>query len=205
MGNPSIRVFCGPRVFGARAIQSSRLALDSHGIAPLSLDSKEHLGILNGTAFSASVASLALHDAVNLALLTQVCTAMGVEALAGNRASFHPFIHAIARPHPGQVSNFYISISPSILQLLPLYRLSVLDWFGISCKTVRLQPHQKRKFPSKKMGEHFDKIVTHCVRRRNSLVPKSKTCSSLWTPLRGNATQVRPKNLSPSPGAYICH
>ncbi len=28
---------------------------------------------------------------------------MGVEALAGTRASFDPFIHVVARPHPGQV------------------------------------------------------------------------------------------------------
>ena len=102
-GNPSIRVFDGPAAFGAREIHSSRKALDSHNIAPFLLSSKEHLGILNGTAFSASVASLALNDAVHLALLTQVCTAMGTEALAGTRGSFDHFIHNVARPHPGQV------------------------------------------------------------------------------------------------------
>lgn len=102
-GNPSIHVFDGPAAFGAREIHSSRKALELHNIAPLPLSSKEHLGILNGTAFSASVASLALNDAVHLALLTQVCTAMGTEALAGTRASFDRFIHSVARPHPGQV------------------------------------------------------------------------------------------------------
>ena len=44
-----------------------------------------------------------MHEAVHLALLAQVCTAMGTEALIGTRASHAPFIHAIARPHPGQV------------------------------------------------------------------------------------------------------
>ncbi|ESK92064.1 phenylalanine ammonium lyase [Moniliophthora roreri MCA 2997] len=102
-GNPSIRVFDGPASFGARQIVSSRDALTQKNIEPLALASKEHLGILNGTAFSAAVASLALNDAVHLTLLTQVCTAMGVEALKGNRASFDPFIHNVARPHPGQV------------------------------------------------------------------------------------------------------
>ena len=106
MGNPSIRVFDGPATFGARRICSSRDALASHNISPIPLASKEHLGILNGTAFSASVASLALHDAVHLTLLAHVCTAMGTEALAGTRGSFHPFIHNISRPHPGQVSSF---------------------------------------------------------------------------------------------------
>jgi phenylalanine ammonia-lyase len=29
---------------------------------------------------------------------------MGTEALVGTRGSFDPFIHNVARPHPGQVS-----------------------------------------------------------------------------------------------------
>ncbi|KAJ7435165.1 L-Aspartase-like protein [Mycena galericulata] len=105
MGNPSIRVFDGPAAFGARRIVSSRKALDAHQIEPIPLASKEHLGLLNGTAFSASVACLVLNDAVHLALLSQVCTAMGTEALAGSRGSFDPFIHDIARPHPGQIES----------------------------------------------------------------------------------------------------
>ncbi|PFH52115.1 hypothetical protein AMATHDRAFT_2365 [Amanita thiersii Skay4041] len=105
IGNPSIRVFNGPRVFGGREIVSSRKALEAHNITPISLVSKEHLGILNGTAFSASVAALALNDAVHLALLSQVCTAMGTEALLGTRGNYHKFIHEIARPHPGQVES----------------------------------------------------------------------------------------------------
>lgn len=102
-GNPSIRVYDGP--VDARQIVSSRQALAAHNIEPLPLASKEPLGILNGTAFSAAVASLVLNDAVHLALLTQVCTAMGTEALAGTRLSFDPFIHAVARPHPGQIES----------------------------------------------------------------------------------------------------
>jgi phenylalanine ammonia-lyase len=103
IGNPSIRVFDGPAAFGSRTITPSIDALKAHNIEPMPLASKEPLGMLNGTAFSASVASLALNDALHLTLLAQVCTAMGVEALAGTRASFDPFIHAVARPHPGQV------------------------------------------------------------------------------------------------------
>ncbi|KAF8210362.1 L-Aspartase-like protein [Mycena galopus ATCC 62051] len=103
VGNPSIRAFDGPAAFGARKMVSSRIALAAHSIEPISLASKEHLGILNGTAFSASVAALALNDALQLTLLAQVCTAMGTEALIGSRGSFAPFIHSVARPHPGQV------------------------------------------------------------------------------------------------------
>ncbi|KAF8911465.1 L-Aspartase-like protein [Gymnopilus junonius] len=103
IGNPSIRVFDGPAAFAGRKIVSSVKALQAHGIEPISLASKEHLGILNGTAFSASVASLALNEAVHMMLLSQVLTAMGTEALAGTRSSFDPFIHNTARPHPGQI------------------------------------------------------------------------------------------------------
>jgi phenylalanine ammonia-lyase len=103
IGNPSIRVFDGPVAFGARGIVSSREALVKHKIEPIVLGAKEHLGILNGTAFSASVAALALNEAVHLALLAQICTAMGTEALLGVRGNYAPFIHEVARPHPGQV------------------------------------------------------------------------------------------------------
>ena len=96
-------MYYGALNFGARQIGSSRDVLANHKIQPFPLEDKEPLGILNGTAFSASVGALAIHDAVHLALLAQVCTAMGTEALTGTRASHAPFIHAVARPHPGQV------------------------------------------------------------------------------------------------------
>lgn len=101
--NPSIRVFDGPSAFGARKMVSSRDALAAHKIKPVTLASKEGLGILNGTAFSAAVASLALTEATHLALLAQVCTALGTEALCGTTGSYAPFIHVTARPHPGQI------------------------------------------------------------------------------------------------------
>ncbi|KAF8483798.1 phenylalanine ammonia-lyase [Russula ochroleuca] len=103
IGNPAIRVFDGPAAFGARRIVSSRQALSNHGVEPIVLGAKEHLGILNGTAFSASVGSLVLSEAVHLALLAQICTAMGTEALLGVRGNYAPFIHEVARPHPGQI------------------------------------------------------------------------------------------------------
>ncbi|KAG6820247.1 hypothetical protein H0H93_003411 [Arthromyces matolae] len=101
--SPAVQVFHGAASFGARQMSPSSEALKCHNITPLSLASKEHLGLLNGTAFSASVAALALNDAAHLGLLAQVCTAMGTEALLGSRGNYHPFIHAVARPHPGQV------------------------------------------------------------------------------------------------------
>jgi len=103
VGNPSIQLYHGPEGFNPRQKSPSDKVLKSHSIEPIALASKEHLGIVNGTAVSAAVAALAIDDAIHLALLAQVCTAMGTEALNGTRGSYAAFIHAVARPHPGQV------------------------------------------------------------------------------------------------------
>ncbi|KAK3299443.1 L-Aspartase-like protein [Chaetomium fimeti] len=70
-------------------------------IDPVRLQAKEGLGITNGTAPSCAAACLAIDQANQLALLAQLLTAMGTEALNGNSHNYHPFISAI-RPHPGQ-------------------------------------------------------------------------------------------------------
>ncbi|KAF5325935.1 hypothetical protein D9611_000229 [Ephemerocybe angulata] len=139
IGNPSIKVFYGPSSAGPRRIGSSVDVLAEHKIEPLTLASKEPLGILNGTAFSASVAALALHDAAHLALLAQVCTAMGVEALRGNRSSFHSFIHATARPHPGQVES-----AQTIWDLLQGSKLAHMHEEEVSLKEDRYSLRQDR-------------------------------------------------------------
>lgn len=77
-------------------------ALRTVEMKPIVLEAKEGLGLLNGTAASTSVASLAIYECNQLILLTQVLTAMGCEAMKGSAESFHPFI-AVARPHEGQV------------------------------------------------------------------------------------------------------
>ncbi|KAF2813879.1 phenylalanine ammonia-lyase [Mytilinidion resinicola] len=71
------------------------------GIAPTSFKPKEALALVNGTAVSAAVASLALHDLNNLLAFGQVLAAMGVEAILGTAESFFPFISDV-RPHRGQ-------------------------------------------------------------------------------------------------------
>jgi len=71
------------------------------GLSPVRLHAKEGLGITNGTAPSCAAASIVMHQANQLALLTQLLTAMGTEALAGTAHNYDPFISAI-RPHTGQ-------------------------------------------------------------------------------------------------------
>ncbi|KAI4265451.1 MAG: hypothetical protein L6R38_009412 [Xanthoria sp. 2 TBL-2021] len=104
-GKSSATASAGPRdIDGARRVTRADVALEEAGIAPISLHAKEGLAIVNGTAVSAGVAALAAHESLNLAALSQVLTAMSVEALRGSDESFEPFI-AQVRPHPGQVDS----------------------------------------------------------------------------------------------------
>jgi histidine ammonia-lyase len=61
------------------------------------------LALLNGTAFMAAIAGLAAHDAASLAMAADVCTALTVEVIEGLRGPFAPFVHDVAKPHPGQI------------------------------------------------------------------------------------------------------
>ncbi|OQD73862.1 hypothetical protein PENDEC_c013G03215 [Penicillium decumbens] len=104
-GKTSATAFSGSRdVKGGRRVTRADVALSAAGIAPISLQAKEGLAIVNGTAVSAGVAALAAHESLHLAALSQVLTAMSVEALRGSDESFEPFI-AQVRPHPGQVDS----------------------------------------------------------------------------------------------------
>lgn len=85
-------------------ITTAQQALREIGMKPVVLRAKEGLGLINGTAFSTATASLALHQAQELTILSQVLTAMGVEALNGTAESFWPAI-ARMRPHPGQIES----------------------------------------------------------------------------------------------------
>ncbi len=98
-GNPD--VFVRTVNNGEENIIRAPEALSLAGITPVRLQAKEGLGITNGTAASCAMASIVMHQANRLALLTQLLTAMGTEALAGTAHNYHPFISAI-RPHSGQ-------------------------------------------------------------------------------------------------------
>ncbi|MGO8759060.1 MAG: histidine ammonia-lyase [Terracidiphilus sp.] len=78
-------------------------ALRRAGLAPLKLEAKEGLALLNGTQAMTAVGSLALSDAQRLVRLADVAGAMTLEALRGTPAAFDPRIQE-ARPHRGQVA-----------------------------------------------------------------------------------------------------
>jgi histidine ammonia-lyase len=77
-------------------------ALERAGIAPLKLEVKEGLALLNGTQAMGAVGALALQRAEKLVCLADVAGAMALEALKGTPVAFDERIHAV-RPHSGQV------------------------------------------------------------------------------------------------------
>lgn len=79
------------------------MALLRAGLAPLTLEAKEGLALLNGTQAITAVGALALARALRVAELNDLAGAMTLEALKGTPTPFDERIHAV-RPHPGQIA-----------------------------------------------------------------------------------------------------
>jgi histidine ammonia-lyase len=87
--------FCeSRRISGAEALKRAELA-------PLCLEAAEGLALINGTQPMTAIGALAVRDAMQIAKLTSVSTAMSLEVLMGTKTEFDPRIHRV-RPHPGQ-------------------------------------------------------------------------------------------------------
>jgi histidine ammonia-lyase len=78
-------------------------ALTAAGLAPLRLEAKEGLALLNGTQAMASVGGLSLARAQRVVRLFDLAGAMSLEGLMGTPAAFDARIHE-ARPHAGQIA-----------------------------------------------------------------------------------------------------
>jgi histidine ammonia-lyase len=79
-------------------------ALAAVGLAPVRLQAKEGLSLINGTQFMCAMGALAVVRARRLVRVADIACAQSIEALQGSLTSFHPAIHA-ARPHAGQVDS----------------------------------------------------------------------------------------------------
>jgi histidine ammonia-lyase len=73
------------------------------GIPTLTLEAKEGIALINGTAFMAALGCLAVHDARAGLEDALVAGAMSLEALMGTDHAFIPIVGRL-RPHPGQVA-----------------------------------------------------------------------------------------------------
>jgi histidine ammonia-lyase len=76
-------------------------ALAGLSLAPLELEPKEALALINGTQMMAALATLALLDAERLLQTAVSVAALSCVALTAKRAAFDPRVQAV-RPHPGQ-------------------------------------------------------------------------------------------------------
>jgi len=88
-GNPDIFIRAGLHNASTEGVYlSADSALQKAGLQPVRLQAKEALGITNGTAASCAAACIAVHQAHQLALLSQVLTAMATEALLGTAHNY---------------------------------------------------------------------------------------------------------------------
>jgi histidine ammonia-lyase len=86
-------IFEGRRMPGGEALRAA-------GIAPLVLQAKEGLALLNGTQAMLALLALALRDAEIAADSADIAASLSLDALRGSPAAFDQRI-ADARPHPG--------------------------------------------------------------------------------------------------------
>jgi histidine ammonia-lyase len=89
----------GQALFQGRAMPGGD-AMRAAGIAPLTLEAKEGLALLNGTQAMLALLVLALRDAEIAADTADVATALSLDALRGSPAAFDSRIMR-ARPHSG--------------------------------------------------------------------------------------------------------
>src|SRR5580700_8632920 len=88
-------IFQGRAIFGGDAMRGA-------GIAPLALEAKEGLALLNGTQGMLALMALGLRDAETAVDTADVATALSLDALRGSPAPFDERI-AQARPYPGHL------------------------------------------------------------------------------------------------------
>jgi phenylalanine ammonia-lyase len=85
---------------GGRVVHSGE-ALAMLGLAPMPLEPKEALALINGTSASAGIAALCVCDARRLFAVLVGAHALAFQALGGSTQALHPFVHDL-KPHPGQ-------------------------------------------------------------------------------------------------------
>jgi histidine ammonia-lyase len=89
-------VYKGRRMTGGAALEEA-------GIAPVVLEAKEGLAMINGTQMMTAIGALSLLEAENVSKAADVASAQAVEALRGTQTPYLSLTHRL-RPHPGQMA-----------------------------------------------------------------------------------------------------
>lgn len=107
--------------------------LKEYGWAPLKLQSKEGLALLNGTQFMGAYGVFILDKAERLSIFADIAGALSLEAYDGRLDPFFEKIHSI-RPHKGQVSTaaFFRKILDGS-QLISRPKAHVQDPYSFRC------------------------------------------------------------------------
>jgi histidine ammonia-lyase len=93
----------GEAQIGDGPMRKSADVLREAGIAPIVLEAKEGLSLINGTQYMTALGTLALLEAERLCVAADVAGAMSLEALKGSSAPFDARLHRV-RQHPGQAT-----------------------------------------------------------------------------------------------------
>ena len=93
----------GRAAYQGEVLQSGE-ALRRAGLAPVLLEAKEGLALINGTQLMSALTGLALATTLRLLRGCDVIGAMTLDALKGTDVAFDPRIHE-TRPHPGQAAS----------------------------------------------------------------------------------------------------
>ena len=83
-------------------VLDAAVCMERAGLAPLKLEGKEGISLLNGTQAMLSIGCLRLTELEGLFFAAQTTAALSIEALRGTAAAFDARLHA-ARAHAGQV------------------------------------------------------------------------------------------------------
>lgn len=93
----------GQASFQGRVMAATE-ALREAGLAPLELQAKEGLALVNGTQVLTAVGAMALLEAIHLAEIADLMGALSLEAARGSPDAFDDRVLQ-ARPHPGQIAS----------------------------------------------------------------------------------------------------
>jgi histidine ammonia-lyase len=124
-------------VFYEGKLMDGKKALESAGIKPLKLSSKEGLALINGTCVMTAIGVLSLLKAERLAELADMAGAMSMEAALCTPAAFDPGVQRV-RQHKGQKT--------TAENLIKLSRESQIREFHQACPKVQ-DPYSFRCMP----------------------------------------------------------
>ncbi len=158
----------GQRLLGGEALHLA-------GCAPLPLEAKEALALINGTSVMTAIGALASHDA-DLLLDALTCgAALTMEALQARTAPLAPELHA-ARPHSGQ-----IAVAARLRRLLtgsanlaePPQRARVQDPYSVRCVPQVLGPcWDAERYVSSVLATELNSVTDNplCIRETGEAI-----------------------------------